>query len=110
MASLCQGFGLRHSCVILPSSFVISSQVDQLQLARHLRRDPFLMIIRPGNWRDIRRNEADGGGNKIVVTENAVGRIEANPARAREKNFGPGMEGTFGAPGFGLAFAQITTR
>ena len=57
-------------------------QIQQLQLARHLRRNAFGVIISAADRRDVRRRETRGRRDEIVVGEDAVGPIESDPARA----------------------------
>lgn len=57
---------------------------------------------------DIIWGEADGGGEMVVVAEVAVGGVEADPAGAREVDFGPGVEGAFGDFLVVIKFAEVT--
>src|SRR6266513_3100373 len=73
------------------------SQVNQLQLARHLPRDALRVIKCTADRGDVGWRQPHRGADKIVITENAVGGVEADPACAGKKNFRPGVKGTFGA-------------
>src|SRR5436190_891222 len=86
------------------------SQVNQLQPARHLPGNTLGVIKSAADRGNVGRGKSNCRPNKIVVTKNAVGGVESNPAGAGKKNFRPGVEGTFGALGFGIAFPQVTTR
>ena len=71
------------------------SQINQLQLARHLRGNVLPVKISPLIGVMSRRRQTDRGSDEVMVAENSIGRVEPNPAGARKKNFRPGVERTF---------------
>src|SRR5207248_7754263 len=46
--------------------------------------------------------------NEIIIAENAIGRVDSDPAGPRQKNFRPRMQRAFGATNFLIRFTQIS--
>src|SRR5436190_11612425 len=84
------------------------SKIDELQLARHLRGNSFVVKINPADWRDVGRRQTNRGGDEVMVAENAVGRVEADPARSRKEDFRPRVQRTFRPSRLRVAFTQVT--
>src|SRR2546421_7419838 len=88
----------------------MSSQIEQLKLARHLRGNSFGVIINPADRGDVSRRQADRGRDEIMIRQNAIRPVHPDPAGPGKKNLRPGMERSLGPLGLRVAFAQITTR
>src|SRR4030095_9301688 len=81
---------------------------NQFEPAVHLRRDTVAMIKTSADWRDIGRAQSSRGGNEIIIAKDSVRRIQPPPPGARQKDFGPCRQRTFGATDLFVRFTQIS--
>src|SRR3954462_7110429 len=63
--------------------------------------------VASGDGGDVFGGEARGGGDVQVIAEDAIGRINADPAGAGEVGFGPGVEGAFGGFAGAAGLAEV---
>ena len=73
----------------------------------HLRRYATGVVVSPNDGRNVVGRQADCAGEVVVVAENAVGRIESDPACSGEIGFRPCVQRAFRALLLRLELAQV---